>query len=120
MNKIWFRTTFQNGGRSEIFLALEVTYQNLTEWIKRFDSLKVCWKLKDGYEKFGNYRNFPKNSKWFDSQGISNFILAIDKLIPFLAGSIGYLLLILCEDLFSTKLNFDQKKSQLVGKQLDL
>ena len=41
------------------------------------------------------------------------------KLISFFAVSIGYLLLISGKDLFSTKLIYNQKKSELAEKQLD-
>ena len=41
------------------------------------------------------------------------------KLISFFAVSIGYPLLILGNDLFSTKLIYNQKKSELAEKQLD-
>ncbi len=41
------------------------------------------------------------------------------KLISFFAVSIGYPLLILGKDLFSTKLIYNQKKSELAEQQLD-
>ena len=43
----------------------------------------------------------------------------IEKLMSFFAVSIGYPLLILGNDLFSTKLIYNQKKSELAEKQLD-
>ena len=62
----------------------------------------VCNKNK--FKKFGNLRCFSKYSNCFDSPGISNFTVMIKKLISFFAVSIGYPLLILGKDPFSTKL----------------